>query len=236
MPGPVLSRLSTAFFGGACFLCRGAANGVLCPACDADLPRLGGSLCPRCAIELPQGAVCGRCLARKPHYDATVAALVYRFPADVLVHALKFEGELALAPLLGGMLADAVATASPWCVDAVVPVPLSPGRLAERGVNQAMELARPAARAAGARLDPGLCERVRDTPAQVGLPHAERTANVRSAFSCPRLVAGLSIAVVDDVMTTGATLDEIARTVKAAGAERVVTSVSARAPPPAESP
>ncbi len=232
MPGPVLSRFAAALFGGACFLCRGSAAGLLCPACDADLPRLRGPSCPRCALASPAGEVCGRCLAREPHYDATVAALAYRFPADVLVQALKFQGELALAPLLGELLAAAVAAAPPVRVDAVVPVPLSPRRLAERGGNQAMELARPAARAAGARLEPGLCERVRDTPAQVGLPHAERAANVRGAFACPRLAAGLSIAVVDDVMTTGATLDEVARTLKAAGATRVVNWVVARTPPP----
>lgn len=236
MPGPVRSRVATALFGGACFLCRGAAAGLLCAACDADLPRLSGPRCPRCALESPSGAVCGRCLAREPHYDATVAALAYRFPADVLVHALKFQGELALAPLLGGLLASAVAAAQTGRVDAVVPVPLSPRRLAERGGNQAMELARPAARAAGARLDPGMCERVRDTPAQVGLPHAERAANVRGAFACPVLVAGLSVAVVDDVMTTGATLEEIARTLKAAGAARVVNWVVARTPPPEDGP
>ena len=236
MPGPLLTRVATTLFGGACFLCRGAAAGVLCAACDADLPRLRGPLCPRCALASPTGEVCGRCLAREPGYDATVAALAYRFPADVLVQALKFRGELALAPLLGALLASAVAAAPSGRVDAVVPVPLSPRRLAERGGNQAMELARPAARAAGARLDPALCVRVRETPAQVGLPHAERAANVRGAFACPRLVAGLSIAVVDDVMTTGATLDEIARTLKAAGAARVVNWVLARTPPPEDGP
>jgi len=233
---PAARRLTALVFGGACFLCRGAADGLLCPACDADLPRLRGPLCPRCALATPAGEVCGRCLARAPHYDATVAALAYRFPADVLVHALKFQGELALAPLLGELLAAAVAAAPPGRVDAVVPVPLSPRRLAARGANQAMELARPAARAAGARLDPDLCERVRDTPAQVGLPHDERAANVRGAFACPRLAAGLSIAIVDDVMTTGATLEEIARELKAAGAERVVNWVVARTPPPEAAP
>ncbi|MGQ0512063.1 MAG: ComF family protein [Betaproteobacteria bacterium] len=234
MPGPVLTRVSTALFGGACFLCRGAARGLLCAACDADLPRLSGALCPRCALESPEGAVCGRCLSGKPHYDATVAALAYRFPADILVHALKFEGELALAPLLGGLLEAAVGAAPPGRVDAVVPVPLAPRKLRERGANQAMELARPVAKALGLRLEPGLCERVRDTQAQVGLPHAGRAANVRDAFACPGLVAGLSVAVVDDVMTTGATLDEVARAFKAAGAVRVVNWVVARTPPPEE--
>jgi ComF family protein len=224
--------LLDALFGGSCFLCRGSARGLLCPACDADLPRLRGPLCPRCALASASGALCGRCLARAPHYDATVAALGYRFPADVLVHALKFQGQLALAPKLGGLLAQAIAVAVPQRIDVIIPVPLSAARLAARGYNQAMEIARPLARATGARLEPGLCERLRDTPAQVELPFAERVANVRGAFDCPRLVAGLSIAVVDDVMTTGSTLDEVARTLKAAGAVSVVNWVAARTAPP----
>ncbi len=215
-------------FGGSCFLCRGAAEGLICAACDADLPRLAGPLCPRCALESRAGATCGRCLARSPQFDATVAALGYRFPADVLVHALKFQGELALAPLLGGLLAQAVAVAAPLRIDVISPVPLSAARLAERGYNQAMEIARVLARATRARLDPSLCERTRDTHAQVGLPLPEREANVRGSFHCPRMLGGMSIAVVDDVMTTGATLDEVARTLKAAGAASVVNWVVAR--------
>jgi len=212
-------------FGGSCFLCRGAAEGLLCAPCDADLPRLSGPLCPRCALASANAAPCGRCLARAPHYDATVAALGYSFPADVLVQALKFQGELALAKLLGELLAARVAASR---VDCIIPVPLSAARLAERGYNQAIEIARVVARATRARLDASLCERVRDTPAQVGLPLAEREANVRGSFHCPRMLGGMSIAVVDDVMTTGATLDEVARTLKAAGATSVVNWVVAR--------
>ena len=81
---------------------------MLCPACDADLPRLATPLCPRCALESPRGALCGRCLAEPPHYDATVAALAYAFPADVLIHALKFRGELALAPLLAEVFSQKI--------------------------------------------------------------------------------------------------------------------------------
>ncbi len=223
-------RIAGLLFGGSCFLCRGAAEAILCAECDAELPRLPAELCPRCALESPGGALCGRCLAAPPHYDATLAALAYRFPADVLLQSLKFRGELALAPLLGGLLAARIAGAPR--VDRIVPVPLSARGIAARGFNQAMEIARELARASGAQLAPMLCARVRDTAAQLGLPRAERSANVRGAFACRGFVAGLSIAVVDDVMTTGATLDEIARTLKAAGAERVVNWVVARTPPP----
>jgi len=219
-----------ALFGGACFLCRGAARGLLCDDCGAELPRLEGARCPRCALASPGGAVCGRCLARPPRYDATVAALAYEFPADVLVHALKFGGELALAPLLGALLSEAVSAAPR--VHCVLPVPLSRQRLAERGYNQAAELARPLAAAAGASLELFACERSRDTPQQADLPWSERAKNMRGAFRCDRGLAGKSVAVVDDVMTTGATLDELASALKEAGAARVVNWVVARTLPP----
>jgi len=213
------------FFSDSCFLCRGKAEGLLCRPCDADLPRLGPELCPRCALAAPAGAVCGRCLTQPPAYDATTAALAYRFPADALVQALKFRGELALAPFLGNLLSECVSNTD---VDCVVPVPLSPERLRSRGYNQALEIARHVARPARVELAPELCERTRDTPAQTDLPPAARATNVRGAFHCPRLLAGARVAVLDDVMTTGATLEEMAATLKRAGAARVVNWVVAR--------
>ncbi|TAK49113.1 MAG: ComF family protein [Betaproteobacteria bacterium] len=218
-------------FGGSCFLCRGAAGaGLLCAACDADLPRLEGPSCPCCALPSPAGARCGRCLAQPPPFDATVAALVYGFPADVLLQALKFHGELALAPLLAQLLGGRLAGTEP--VDWLLPVPIARDRLRERGYNQSLEIARPLARAMRVALAPQLCERVRDTPAQTGLPWAERAANVRGAFRASGALAGARVAVLDDVMTTGATLGEIAATLKRAGAASVVNWVVARTLPP----
>jgi ComF family protein len=211
-------------FGGSCFLCRGAARGVLCEDCDAELPRLAQPLCPRCALASPGGALCGRCLAEPPHYDATVAALAYEFPADVLVHALKFRGELALALFLGAILFQDMKD-----TDLIVPVPLSAARLRERGYNQAVEIAR----ATGRPVELELCTKQRNTAQQTDLPLSERRRNVRGAFACGRSLAGAAVAVVDDVMTTGATLDEIAATLKAAGAARVTNWVVARTFPPA---
>jgi ComF family protein len=224
-----LKNLSRFLFGGSCFLCRGAANEVLCRECNADLPRLSPPRCPRCALESPRGELCGRCLAQPPRYDATVAALAYEFPADTLVHALKFRGELALAPLLGKLLMPMIGTGER--IDHVVPVPLSLRRLRERGYNQAVELARPLAAAVRAPLELRLCERSRDTPPQIDLPWAERGRNVRGAFTCNRSLVGASVAVVDDVMTTGATLDEVAASLKAAGASHVVNWIIARTLP-----
>jgi ComF family protein len=211
-------------FGGSCFLCRGAATDLLCAPCDADLPRLAQPCCPRCALPSPRGELCGRCLNEAPHYDATVAALRYEFPADVLVHALKFRGELALARLLGGLLSNLI---HPIEIDRVIPVPLSATRLRERGYNQSVEIARQL----GANLDLALCVRERDTPAQMDLPYAQRKRNVRGAFRCTRSLAGARVAVVDDVMTTGATLNEVASVLKQAGAARVVNWVVARTLP-----
>jgi ComF family protein len=218
--------LGNLFFGGACYVCRGSSQALLCPSCRDELPRLPAELCPRCALPCPGAVVCGRCLAEAPHYDATTAVFAYEFPADALVHSLKFRGELALAPFLAHALGEKI-SAQP--VDCVIPVPLSARRLRERGYNQAVEIAR--------YLLPGkmqveLCLRERDCAPQMELPWAERQRNVRGAFGCTRALDGAKIAVVDDVMTTGATLDEIARTLKRAGAHRVVNWVIARTLPP----
>jgi len=226
----VLKAIGNLLFGGSCFLCRGTAEALLCAQCDADLPRLaaGPALCPRCALASPGGAVCGRCLARPPSFDATQAALAYAFPADVLIQSLKFRGELALAPLLGALLLRCVSGAR---VDCIVPVPLSQERLRSRGYNQALEIARTVAASTGVRLRPDLCVRARDTAAQMDLPLEERERNVRGAFECPQFVGTGTVAVLDDVMTTGATLEQVAATLKRAGAERVVNWVVARTPP-----
>jgi ComF family protein len=220
-----MEKLAATIFGGACFLCRGAAHDLVCADGAAELPCAGADVCPRCALASPAGAICGRCLAEPPDFDATVAALWYGFPADVLVQALKFRGELALASFLARLLARRIAGEK---ADLVVPVPLSAARLRERGYNHAAEIAR---RLPGRRLELDLCQRTRDGRPQMELPFAERQRNVRQAFAVKRPLDGATVAVVDDVMTTGATLGEVARTLKAAGAARVVNWVVARTPP-----
>jgi ComF family protein len=218
--------LANLLFGGACFVCRGSSRELLCDACRAELPCLAAQLCPRCALPSPGAAVCGRCLTEPPAYDATTAVLAYDFPADALVQALKFRGELALAPLLGKLLSAKI---SNWSVDRVIPVPLSSARLRSRGYNQAVEIARHVARG---KLDVDACVRHQDGAPQAQLPWDERRRNVRGAFRCRRPLTGATVAVVDDVMTTGATLDELARTLKRAGAARVENWVVARTLPP----
>ena len=231
MLGRAAKTLTQWLFGGTCFLCRGAApTGLLCRGCESDLPRLTGDCCPRCALPAPGDTPCGRCLSRPPHYDGTIAALGYAFPADALIQALKFRGELALAALLAQVLCERLAELPR--PDWLVPVPISRGRLRERGYNQSLEIARHVGRAIGVPLAPHLCNRVRETQAQTDLPWDRRAGNVRGAFEAIDSVSGAHVAVLDDVMTTGATLEEIAATLKRAGAARVVNWVVARTLPP----
>lgn len=234
MKAPYWSRGATALaerlFGGTCYLCRGDSIGVLCAPCSADLPYLARPRCPRCALPAPGGYVCGRCLADPPNFDATIAVFAYSFPADVLVQGLKFRSELALASLLSDELQAELRAGPAEAVDLIVPVPLHDLRLRERGYNQSMEIARGLAARLDAPLAPDLCDRVRNTAAQLDLPWKERRENVRGAFSCRRAVEGKRVAVVDDVMTTGATLSEVAFTLKKFGAARVVNWVVARTP------
>jgi ComF family protein len=230
--GSLLGRLAATMFGGSCYVCRGAASrgALICVACERDLPVLARECCPRCALPAADGQVCGRCLAEPPGFDATVAAFAYAFPVDVMVKALKFASELALAPYLAGHLADTLAGAGAAgrAVDLIIAVPLHPQRLAERGYNQSVEIARVLSRGTGTPLASAGCERLRDTPAQAELPLDARARNMRGAFACSLDLAGRRVALVDDVMTTGATLDALAAVVKRAGALSVANWVVAR--------
>lgn len=218
----------TTFVQRECVLCGGASgDGRLCPGCRGDLP-VNGASCPVCAGP-GEGRVCGACLQDPPPYDRCIAALRYEFPADELIQALKYRGELMLAPVLADLLARAVAHAPR--PDVILPLPLSPARLRERGFNQAGEIARPLARRLDVRLDLDTLVRVRDTAPQARLSAAERSRNVRGAFACLSRLAGLHVAVVDDVMTSGATLSEAAKALKRAGAAEVSLWVVARALP-----
>jgi ComF family protein len=224
--GGLAKRIFDGLFAQDCLLCgQSGGSEVLCRACADDLPRLPALRCRRCALPIPSGEYCGRCLGHPPHYDRTLAAFRYDFPVDRLIQSFKYGHRLALAAFLGGELA---ALAADTAVDLVVPLPLHRSRLRERGFNQALELARPVAKSLGKPLDAGACRRVRPTPAQAGLAWKERKKNVRGAFACAREMAGRRILLVDDVMTTGASLDECARTLKRHGAAEVTLLVAAR--------
>ena len=213
-----------------CLLCDApTGTDALCPACLGDLPPLPLAHCPRCALPSPAGQICGRCLADPPAFDQTLACWSYAYPLDGLIHALKYGHQLPVARLLGEALTHLPRPDAP--IDLLLPMPLSDGHLRDRGFNQALEIARPVARTWDLSLALDLCQRVRETAPQAGLNRRERQRNVRHAFTCQKALQGQHVLVVDDVMTTGATLNELARTLKQAGAGSVTALVCTRALP-----
>lgn len=213
-----------------CALCGASTlNRLLCTGCDADLSHHRVPACPVCALPTPGGQVCGACLQHPPAFDRTLAAFSYHFPIDRLLHAFKYSGNLALIEVLAKPLAQL--TADHPKPDLLMPMPLHPGRLKERGFNQSLEIAKPISRWLDIPLTADACQRTRDTPTQAGLKWKERRNNVRGAFACDLDLSGKTIAVLDDVMTTGATLNEISRVLKSRGAAEVSAWVVARTLP-----
>jgi ComF family protein len=209
-----------------CMLCAGeSGNRLVCAACSESLPRMAFA-CVRCAVELPQGGTCGQCQRRAPSFDAAFAAFEYRFPLDRVVQRFKYASDLAAGKWLARQLADRVAgTQRP---DLLVAPPLAASRLRERGFNQSVVLAKFVANALGVPHAPGALAKARDTSPQPGLGRRARAANLRGAFRCNARFAGEHVAIVDDVMTTGATADALSRVLKAAGAGRVTVWAVAR--------
>ena len=221
-----LAALRRIFLAQDCVLCAAqSGDALVCGTCNAALPALSES-CPQCALPSPAGQLCGQCLREPPAFDLTLAVWRYGFPLDRLIQALKYGSRLALADWFGRALAARVADAR---VDLIMPMPLHPARLRERGFNQALEIARRCAPVHGGRLVADGLLRLRDTPAQTSLPHDARALNMRDAFACAMPLAGLRLAVVDDVMTTGVTLNEAAKALRSAGAAHVENWVIARA-------
>ncbi|QDX81699.1 hypothetical protein B9N43_10795 [Denitratisoma sp. DHT3] len=208
-----------------CLLCGAReSDALLCAACRADLPALPGDGCPRCALPMPPDGPCGACLKQPPRFDATAAAYRYGFPVDRLIQALKYGHRLAVADFFAAALLAGPRPSG----DLLLPVPLAPDRLRQRGFNQALEIARPIARQLGLELAPEICRRRGATTSQAHLPWRARRKNVHHAFECLTDLAGARVLVVDDVMTTGATLDEFAATLKRHGAVSVGNWVVAR--------
>jgi ComF family protein len=225
----------------SCALCGMAGNAGLCEGCKAQFFCHHPQRCPQCGVPVVQAGLhnplrCGECLHHHRKFDATIVASDYIAPADQLVLALKFGSRLALAPLFGHMVRDAMLREPAFSIPTLLTaVPLSEKRLRERGFNQALEIAKPLSQAMAVPLAAQLLERTRDTMMQALLPPAERQENMRRAFAvaagASELVRGAHIGVVDDVMTTGETLNEIAATLKRHGAVRVTNFVFARTPP-----
>jgi ComF family protein len=229
-----------------CALCaRETGDAALCAACAASIAMPAGA-CPSCALpspggagQLPEGgralgqlpALCGRCLAHPPAWDAAVAAGAYAFPLDRLVMRLKYAADLPLAATLGESLARAAAACGAiGRVDALVPMPLAPARQRERGFNQAREIARAIAEASGLPVVDAL-RRTRHAVPQASLAWRERARNVRGAFAVRGSLDRARVALVDDVMTSGATAAAASSALRRAGAARIEAWVVARTLP-----
>lgn len=218
-----------------CVVCRAWPAEPVCEACVArfapPVPR-----CRTCALPVAPGtALCGDCLLHPPPLDACLAACAYAWPWPECIAEFKFRGDAGRAAPLATLLRNA-----PWVepalerADLVLPMPLAPVRLRERGFNQAHELAR---RLDPAKCAPGLLLRTRETPPQSGLDRKQRLRSLRDAFAVEPLRAaalhGRRLVLVDDVMTSGASLFTAARVLRAAGAAHITAIVLARTDPPA---
>lgn len=215
-----------------CVLCSAPGhNDVdLCRSCAVDLPWLEHA-CSVCAAPLPTsaGEICGACLTEPPPFSRTCAAFRYEEPVRRLVQELKFRNKLHLARLLGQLMGSRLA-AQEAGVELIIPVPLHRKRLCERGYNQALELAHAMAKQLNVPIDMESCVRTRATAAQSELSSEQRQKNVRGVFSLRKPIAAKTVAIVDDVMTTGATVTELARVLRQSGVQEVQVWVCARAP------
>lgn len=218
-----------------CAVCRAWPGDPVCGACVARFgqPR---ARCGGCALPVVDGLDrCGACVRTPPPLDACIAALAYAYPWSGLIVQFKFQGRPGWASFLATLLRSA-AGVEPALAAArfVLPMPLSAQRLRARGFNQAFELAR---RLAPAKADPALLLRIRDTAPQSALAREQRLRNVRGAFAVEPLrrgeIAGARVALVDDVMTSGASLHAAASALRQAGAQHITALVLARADIPA---
>ena len=217
----------------SCVICGlSLAEGHFCGACRSDLPWTGIA-CERCgkplAVPLPPGAYCSDCQLRPPPFEKAFAPLLYIFPVDGALKALKFRRQLFYAPAFGKLFLPLLEEIFAD-VDALLPVPLHPRRHARRGFNQAAELCRPLRRKSGLPVI-GNVRRVRFTKPQSGLDALERRRNMKAAFAVRGSLYFRHPLVVDDVITTGETCRQLAGTLLAAGAERVSVLAVARAVP-----
>lgn len=221
-----------------CALCGETGNELICPGCLKQFFSTASSRCFQCAIPLSphdNHLRCGECLKTPPSFDHTVVATNYAAPFDQLILALKFGHRLALADLFSDMLRNAILQKHQEKLpDLLCPVPLGKKRLIERGFNQSLEIAKPLSTYLGVVLHPQLIHRNRETTQQSSLHPNERHKNVRNAFTLERsaidLIQGKHIGLVDDVITTGTTLNEIAAMLKRFGANKVSNYVFARTP------
>ncbi len=221
-----------------CIICDAPGHGGMdiCPQCLAGLPH-NPRACSQCALPLPSGDVdtpvrCGQCLKKPPAFDHAISLFEYKDDAASLIMQLKFHDRLALSRLFGQLMLDRVRVEGATGVDALLPVPLHRSRLRSRGFNQSVELARMLSRGLQIPLLRHQVARVVATSQQTGLDAKTRRQNIRGAFRVMAAIPYEHVAIVDDVVTTGSTVNELARVLKKAGVKTVSVWSVARAPSP----
>ncbi|MNX99685.1 DNA utilization protein GntX [compost metagenome] len=227
----------------SCLLCDETADGIppVCTACEIELPWLGDH-CLTCALPLPAaGLTCGHCLKQPPAFEQVIAPWTYSFPVDSLITRFKHNAKWPFGRLLAELLAQYLQHRFEDDLlrpHALIPVPLANRRLRQRGFNQAAMLARWLSASLDIPCDERLLLRTQDTDAQQALNAQDRRKNLRNAFALApgAVVKGLHLALVDDVLTTGATAQALARLLMDAGAARVDVYCLARTPKPGETP
>lgn len=225
-----LTHVAHWLFPATCLLCNAHSDCEqdLCKACAADLPRLQNT-CLQCALPLAVHAAvtqlkCGNCLRFAPYYDTTIALWNYQEPVAQLVTHLKFHHQLKYARLLGELLTEELLVRQQQgyvLPEVIIPVPLHVSRLRERGFNQSLEIARFIAKRLQLDIDISSCQRQRATLAQSTIPAAQRKKNMHNAFAVVRPVAAKHVSIIDDVVTTGHTVNEMSKQLRKAGVQRI---------------
>ena len=223
----VIARVRNRALPQTCFFCGDGGDETVCTPCATRLPQLDREICPRCQLASANGEVCGRCLKKPPVWQRLAAAWRYDFPLDAAMISAKYHHAFAIYRWAAAQRID-----WPFGVNStLIPVPLADRRLQSRGYNQAQLIAAEMAKRFNLKVDANAVIRIRETDIQQRLNWVERRRNVRSAFAATRSFADQSVVLVDDVLTTGATLNELARAVLDAGATRVDAFVLARVLP-----
>ncbi|MFW5431644.1 MAG: ComF family protein [Methylophilaceae bacterium] len=209
-----------------CSLCAATVNGKLsiCEDCLAGLPLAPHPNCSQCGLKT-HGETCGKCQKNKPHYDHTHALFTYAYPVDAIMQHYKYNNAHYLSQTFGMLLSEKNVD---FDIDVIIPMPLHPNRIKTRGFNQSLEVAKVMAKLLNVKCDTRSCNRIKDTLPQASLAVKERLKNMKGAFNCQKTFVGQHVVLIDDVMTTGASLNELAKTIKKAGAEKVSCYVLAR--------
>ncbi|KAF3981478.1 MAG: ComF family protein [Methylococcales symbiont of Hymedesmia sp. n. MRB-2018] len=216
-----------------CILCgnKGFESQDICKPCFISLKK-NFHCCYRCAEIFETANVksllCGRCINQTPAFDETYAPFIYQDALRHLISTLKFKQQYKNARLLGFLLADYLQKTAEL-PELIIPVPLHKQRFRERGFNQSVEIAKSVSKHLKIPIDTQSCIRTRNTQHQIALPAKQRRSNMKNAFKVNQIIKAQHIAIIDDVMTTGSTVNDLAKTLKKSGVDRVDIWVCARA-------